>query len=392
MKLSMKITERDKKLLSILGIVVVGALFYFFALEPLYNGMASAESENQRLNSKYNELKGFETHLNANREKYDKQKLEYMALSRQLPNNLTEKYVIADTYNITKQVLADAESYSFTPRTDIKSMESVGGDESSAAIKGLYSYGATTNWKLGYGELKRLIKLSEKFESVFILDNLSITPEEGGKLNLSFAINFIGYDDEKAPLRVFNGLNLPTGKSIIFAPAAVGGAGGSPEVAPTPPSSGGSTSPNTSLGTNGSITQIDKNKDFVLALSTTASPTSSVVIEKSGDSKNIFGGNKSFENAEINLKGKGGKYQYSMATSKDRFPLTGLKEFKPNSKDIVLLIYSTGRKGETDKNVINIKINNETDKKVYAYVIGDDTKLPRCSITKGGSNVYVEKR
>ncbi|MEG2338436.1 MAG: hypothetical protein RSB66_05095 [Clostridium sp.] len=389
MKLSMRITERDKKLLSILGIVVVGALFYFFALDPLYSGMTSAKSENQRLTAKVNELKGFENDLNINREKYDKQKLDYMGLSRQIPNNLTEKYVIVDTYNITKQVSAEAESYSFSPRTEIKSMESVAGEESSAITKGLYSYGATTNWKLGYAELKRLIKLSEKFESVFVLDNLSITPDEANKLNLSFAINFIGYDDEKAPLRVFNGLNLPTGKSTIFSSApALGGE----SVVPPPVAGGTTTSPNTSISTNNSITQIDKTKDFVLALSTTNSPTSSLVIEKSGDSKNIFGGNKSFENAEITLKGKGGKYEYSMATSKDRFPLSGLKEFKPNSKDIVLLVYSTARKGESDKNVINIKLNNETDKKVYVYVIGDDAKLPRCSITKGGSNVYVEKR
>ncbi|MEG0371121.1 MAG: hypothetical protein RR645_02375 [Clostridium sp.] len=390
MKLSMNITERDKKLLAVLGIIVIGALFYFFALNPLYNEMNKAKSENQQLTAKKNELKGFETDLKVNKEKYDKQKIDYMAVSREMPNNLSEKYVISDTYKITKQVVADAESYAFSQRKDIANAEALSGigndSGNKAGAKGIYSYGATTNWKVSYADLKKLIKLSNTYESLFMMDNISITPEVGGKLNLSFVMNFIGYDDEMAPLRVFNGLNIPTGKNIIFS------------AAPGVVSTGAVTSPDTgkgnitSISTNNSITQIDKNKDFVVALSTVSSPTSSVVIEKSGDGKNIFGSNKSFENASINVSGKDGKYSFNMGTSSDKYPSSGVKEFKLNGKDIVILVYSTVRKGDSDKNIINIKINNETDKKVYVYVIGDDSKLPRCSVTKGGSNVYVEKR
>ena len=139
------------------------------------------------------------------------------------------------------------------------------------------------------------------------------------------------------------------------------------------------------------ISLVEKEKDFVVVLSTITSPTSSVTMEKVGTGSSIFGLNKQIESGQINIKGKDGKYQYNMITERERSPLNGFSDFETKGNNIVVVIYSTARKGDNDKNIINLNINNETDKKVYVYVIGDDEKLPRCSVTKGGNNVYVEK-
>ncbi|KMT21289.1 hypothetical protein [Clostridium cylindrosporum] len=396
MKLSMKVTERDQKLLAMLSIIVIGVLFYIFALSPIYSGMSNEKIKNRQLSEEYAELKGIEGDLDKNKTKYDQQRLDYMKISRELPTNLSEKYVISDMYKISSQISAEAGDYSFSPRAELKDVMALKGGEksqkeSSSPLKGLYAYAVTTSWNVSYGDLKKLLKLSQTYESIFALDNLSISPQEDGRLNVSFNVNFIGYDDNKAPLRVWNGLRLDKVRNGIFS-IPIGGVTTSSAGIQTGTTGNNISNNTTSISTNSDIASIDKNKDFVVALSTTSSPTSNVVMEKVGEGKSIFGSNKPFENATIDVKGKSGKYQFNMSTSTEKYPGSGYGELTPRGKDIVILIYSTARKGELDKNVINIKVNNNTDKKVYVYVVGDDEKLPRCSITKGGSNVYVEKR
>lgn len=395
MKISMKVTSRDKKLLVFLIVLLIAVVFYFFLFNPLYIAMSEEKSKNEELSNRYSQLKSYEQDFKLNKSKYEEQKLEYINISKEIPPNLTEKYVISDMYKISNQVSAMAHGYKFSKRENLGNLLTSKDNEKSNSNdknKGVYKYSASTNWEVGYSDLKKLINISKTYESVFSLSNISISPTYDDKLEVAFNVDFIGYDDEKAPLKVWKGLNLITGKEDIFTKVLrenrehfIDGDGESNgESRPLPEVS--------TISSNNSINTIDKNKDFVVVLSTTNSPTSSVVMEKIGEGKSIFGRNKSVESVSIDLIGRNNEYKYKMSTVGENYPLTGEDELKLKGKDIVIVVYSTSRKGKDDKNIVNINVNNETDRKAYVYVVGDDEKLPRCSVTKGGNNVYVEKR
>lgn len=414
MKIGLKVTERDKKILGVFTLFIIAIGLIFFILRPLYSKLVYESDKNKELNVKLSELTKTKNNIEKNKEKYEQQRLEYMSISREIPTNLSEKYVISDVYNISSQVSADVGSYIFSSKLDGKNILSSSNKETSQSNnenqkdnnkvnKGTYSYMATTDWKVDYNNLKKLLTLSKTYKSLFSIGNISISPIEDKLLNVSFDINFIGYEDEKAPLKVWDGYDLTTGKGEIFAAITSpslglvngdqidGSTSSNSETQASAGASSTSSGASSVLG-DSSLATLDKNKDFVTVLSTVNSPMSSVVMEKVGEKKSIFGANKSFENTSIELKGKSGNYKYNMITENEKHPLTGHKDFKPNGENIVIIVYSSARKGVEDKNIVNIKITNDSDKKVYVYIVGDDEKLPRCNITKGGKNVYVEKR
>lgn len=383
MKLNMEISKRDKKLLIFLGALVIGVIFYLVFLSPLYTKYSSEKSKNIELNEKYTRLQNFNKDYEKNKEKYNEQKLNYINISRQIPTNLSEKYILNDLYNISKSISASPENYTFSKKEDFKDFTDQKGESKSKENKSIFTYSATTTWNIEYTNFKKLLSLANQYESLFYLNNIYISPSEDNKLTASFKINFLGYEDENAPLKPWKDLKISTGKNKIFSDVETVSLNSEDR----PLSSQQTLSGNSDIKTIGLV---EKEKDFIAVLSTVNSPTSSITIEKVGTGSSIFGLNKQIENAEISIKGENGKYQYSLITEREKSPLNGFSDFETKGDNIVVVVYSTARKGETDKNIINLKVNNKTDKKAYVYVIGDDEKLPRCSITKGGS-VYVEK-
>lgn len=159
---------------------------------------------------------------------------------------------------------------------------------------------------------------------------------------------------------------------------------------------------NTSLtsGTSNTSTSVQKSKapsDFIGSVKSETSDLPTIILGKANDKLRttyVYADSDSEEKVEMILTQDGDKYYYKYKTSKGTFPANydslGV-EFVPASKNIVLDILSEGRVTGNDNSGINIKIINKTDKPVDLNIIGDDFANPRVKVDPNSSNVSINK-
>lgn len=137
--------------------------------------------------------------------------------------------------------------------------------------------------------------------------------------------------------------------------------------------------------------------DFIVSVKSITSDLPKIIIGKAKDSLRttyVYADSNSQEQAEMIFTQDGDKYYYKYKTSKGTFPANydGIgEEFIPTSKDIILNILSESRVDANDNSGIRLKIVNKTDKSVDVSVIGDDSTNPRVVVDWDGSNVSVNK-
>ncbi|MBC2455834.1 pilus assembly protein PilO [Clostridium beijerinckii] len=147
--------------------------------------------------------------------------------------------------------------------------------------------------------------------------------------------------------------------------------------------------------------KIDTNKDtndFVATVKSSTSDLPTVMLGKVNDDLKttyVYTDSNSTENVEMVLTQDGDKYYYKYKTSKETFPKNydGLGvEFIPASPNIVLNIDSEHRVNSNDKSELKLKIINKTDKLVNVNITGDDQIDPRVMVDGDGSNISVNQK
>lgn len=145
------------------------------------------------------------------------------------------------------------------------------------------------------------------------------------------------------------------------------------------------------------ITNTD-NSDFIASIKPTNSDLPSIILGKANDpmrTSYVYGKSNSEEKVEMVLTEEGGKYYCKYKTSKLTFPAKydgpGM-EFVPVSKNIVINILSETRQGSDDKASVKLQLVNKTDKLVEVNTIGDDAANPRVKIDGDGSNISVNQK
>jgi type IV pilus assembly protein PilO len=137
--------------------------------------------------------------------------------------------------------------------------------------------------------------------------------------------------------------------------------------------------------------------DFLASVKSITSDLPKIMIGKAKDDLRttyVYGDSNSEEKAEMIISQDGDKYYYKYKTSKGAFPANydGVgEEFIPISKDIVLNIMSESRVDANDNSAIRLNIINKTDKTVYVNINGDDSSNPRVVIDGDESNIKVSK-
>ena len=146
---------------------------------------------------------------------------------------------------------------------------------------------------------------------------------------------------------------------------------------------------------------VDINKDtndFIASVKSIDSDLPTIMLGKGNDSLRtsyVYADSNAEENVEMILTQDGNKYYYKYKTSKGTFPANydGLgAEFVPLSKNIVLNILSENRVSANDNSEIKLKIINKTDKLAEVNISGDDSTDPRVVIDGDGSNISVNKK
>ena len=135
--------------------------------------------------------------------------------------------------------------------------------------------------------------------------------------------------------------------------------------------------------------------DFMAAVKSEASDLPKVIIGKTKDSLRttyVYANSNSEEKAEVVFTQDGDKYYYKYKTSKGTYPTdyNGIgEEFIPLGKDISFNILSDSRVDGNDKSSLRLKVINKTDRAINVSIIGDDPSNPRVAIDKDGNNINV---
>lgn len=154
-----------------------------------------------------------------------------------------------------------------------------------------------------------------------------------------------------------------------------------------------------STGTaSGSIKENKDINDFLVSVKAIDSDLPTIMMGKANDSLRttyVYADSNSEEDVEMILTQDGDKYYYKYKTSKGTYPANydGLgAEFVPASKNIVLNILSGNRMSANDNSEIKLKIVNKTDKLAQIDISGDDSNNPRVVVDGDASNISVNKK
>lgn len=137
--------------------------------------------------------------------------------------------------------------------------------------------------------------------------------------------------------------------------------------------------------------------DFLASVKSITSDLPKIMIGKAKDDLRttyVYGDSNSEEKAEMIFTRDGDKYYYKYKTSKGTFPANydgPGEEFIPMSKDIVLGIISESRADANDNSAMRLNIINKTDKTIDVNISGDDSVNPRVTVDGDNNNIKVNR-
>ena len=236
------------------------------------------------------------------------------------------------------------------------------------------------NFEGKYENLDKFLTVIGQNEKKIVVNSISLTSDtlDGvkGIMNLEF-YSIPKINDELQSYLKWD-LNNSYGKSVPFAGGTVSG---------------------TPANKTGASIQADKEpSDFIALVKPTASDLPTITIGKSKDdlrTSYVYADSNSVENTEMILTQDGDKYYYKYKTSKGTFPVNYDSlgaEFIPTSKNIVLDILSRSRLDTNDNSAMKLKIVNKTDKLLNVNISGEDSSNPRVKIEGDLNNISVNNK
>lgn len=413
----MKISNREKILIAILGVflVVYGYYNYVFLkqsamVEAVRNNRNTLETKLASLNSMISNLDKRESNLKILNSKIQDSSIllyptiaqekiiieldELMAQSKingALSFTEVDVKVIQSNTVEQKQIAKGSlqpvtDEYNSKFNKDVKILEnsnktavSTSKQMSKAEGSNVEQMQATLTFNGSYENIISFIKNIENHPKKIVITNMNISQSSKTEINGSCQLEFYAVpkiSDEDAEYIKWS-YNNPYGKVNPF--------------------DGGS-----SITMNNTIEQTSTAKkdayDFVMSVRSISSDLPTIMLGKANDSaKNsyVYGDSNSKESVEIVFTQEGGEYYYKYKTSRGSFPMqydgNGTK-FKLVNGDISLKVFSNKRIGSDDKSAADIKITNKTDKVISVLIENDDSLNPRVSIAGEGSSVDVKRQ
>lgn len=151
-------------------------------------------------------------------------------------------------------------------------------------------------------------------------------------------------------------------------------------------------------GATGVVNTNSNNGDFVASIKSIDSELPTVILGKTNDDLKttyVYADSNTEENVEMILTQSGDKYYCKYKTSKGTYPASyeGLgAEFIPMSQNIEINILSELKASTDDKANLKLKIVNKTDKLAEVNVSNDDPASPRVKIDGDGNNISVNQK
>lgn len=136
--------------------------------------------------------------------------------------------------------------------------------------------------------------------------------------------------------------------------------------------------------------------DFVMTSKPITSDLPTVMIGKAGDTTRttyVHGDSAGFENVEFYVFMRDNRYFFKYKTQTELFPFNYYAgvQFVPRGDNILLLTFCNPRTGVQDQNGVNLTISNLTDLELVLQISNEDKARPRINIVKTDGVVTVRR-
>ncbi|WHH59659.1 hypothetical protein [Petroclostridium sp. X23] len=407
----MSLSDKDKKLLVLLGLIGVLAITYFYVYTPFVKKLNTLKDEVLKLETNYNTLQG----KSAQKSKVEAQmkilRYEMDKLSSLLPPDIYQDkaiIIIKELGDITGVKLKDlsfSEVASMTsestqkktePTLQQKILEEVlpsddaQKDEKKTEEEGKIpnNTGITmevkTNYTASYDQMKDFLAKVMDFEQKVIVSDITFSKDLQDTLSGSLKLTFYGFKDSTRKVPGWES-DVKQGKDNIFEPFE-----GYIELRQ-----------NTGVVLAGQDDQEESEKesksietvhDFYISLGPSNHDVPTVIMYKSGKiNSTVYGDGNGVEKVEFHIDYKDGKYLYRYKTTYGAYPKDESKyqEFVPQNEDYMILkISSKDRLDDKDLAGANIDIYNNAPIKLIVQQ-KDDSQRPRAKISVKNGDVGI---
>lgn len=398
----MKINKREKTLLFVLALGVVGFGYYKVVWDYQYNKLKDLKSKELKVKQEYNDDVKMVNSIEPNKEEINIFNSEIQNLTSGFYSNISQPNIILELNNLMNDANVKG-TMSFSEIKTMPVMDKQEGDSSSKSendenknqIQGIVNdYNNITDKKKNedkknkkqeeiynlnqmtvslsvngtYDNVMKFIKSIEENPKHINILNFNLSAQSDGNVSANMNIQLVAIPKIDASKEEFTTADEKYGKENPFSGASV-------------------------VGTGTIENELENSKvknDFLMTVRPINSDLPTIVLGKSGDKdKKTYLNNdeNSVSNIEMYISGDNGKYYYKYKVEGKSYPTKfegNGEEFKPNGNDINFEIFSEKRVNKDDKSGANIKIVNSSDKEVNLIINKDDEKSPRVNVTTDG--------
>lgn len=398
----MKINKREKTLLFVLALGVVGFGYYKVVWDYQYNKLKDLKSKELKVKQEYNDDVKMVNSIEPNKEEINIFNSEIQNLTSGFYSNISQPNIILELNNLMNDTNVKG-TMSFSEIKTMPVMDNQEGDSSSKSendenknqIQGIVNdYNNITDKKKNenkknkkqeeiynlnqmtvslsvngtYDNVMKFMKSIEENPKHINILNFNLSAQTDGNVSANMNIQLVAIPKIDASKEEFTTADEKYGKENPFSGASVAGTG----------------------TIENELENSKVKNDFLMTVRPINSDLPTIVLGKSGDKdKKTYLNNdeNSVSNIEMYISGDNGKYYYKYKVEGKSYPTKfegNGEEFKPNGNDINFEIFSEKRVNKDDKSGANIKIVNSSDKEVNLIINKDDEKSPRVNVTTDG--------
>ncbi|MDY2582410.1 MAG: hypothetical protein SOW47_05230 [Clostridium perfringens] len=398
----MKINKREKTLLFVLALGVVGFGYYKVVWDYQYNKLKDLKSKELKVKEEYNHDVKMVNSTEPNKEEINIFNSEIQNLTSGFYSNISQPNIILELNNLMNDANVKG-TMSFSEIKTMPVMDKQDGDSSSKSeddenpnqIQGIVNdYNNITDKKKNednkdkkqeeiynlsqmtvslsvngtYDNVMKFMKSIEENPKHINILNFNLSAQTDGNVSANMNIQLVAIPKIDASKEEFTTADEKYGKENPFSGASVAGTG----------------------TIENELENSKVKNDFLMTVRPINSDLPTIVLGKSGDKdKKTYLNNdeNSVSNIEMYISGDNGKYYYKYKVEGKSYPTKfegNGEEFKPNGNDINFEIFSEKRVNKDDKSGANIKIVNSSDKEVNLIINKDDEKSPRVNVTTDG--------
>lgn len=399
----MNVSERDKKVLIVLGILCFFVLSYYVFYSPYTKKISKLKNEVTILQNNLTTLNIRQSNKVKTEEEIKTAKYQLQNYSSLLPAQLVQEQIIKRLTEIESNSGVSLGNYTFTQVTAVAAQNAANNTQSNnngsntqstqvsaqkAAVINDGS-GIQTEVKCSinatYSQFKAMLDEVINSQPLIRISNVSLKNSLDGKVTGTISFNFYGVYDSKAKASEWEFKKTP-GKDNIFN-AFPGFSQGTSNKTQASSNTG---------NTNTKAVAQKKTYSLIMTVGPEAADLPSVILGKYGDKAGlsyVYADSNKVEDAELELTEKDGKYYCRYKTQLYSYPKnynSEVTEIASENGLIDMHVISSPRKNDSDISGVNLKVKNSTNLPFNIKIENDDSKSPRVKVTTVEGKVNIE--